>query len=800
MRTFRILVSVLLLTVALPVFAQSPGFEAKYKIAKEQFDNGQYDKAKTTIRKALSNSPGITAAQRNKGQALVKDCDDAIAILNECHPLRGSVDFAYTGGQDSISCVAGQPKLLTATSEDPNVCKVERVEGSTIYIQGLFNPDKAPRRTRIVIRMGSKAETQYVDITQSARPETRKYLEFATVPSHANVSIDGGNPGSSPVGMSVEAGTHRIHIEKNGYAMKDTTIVIADDNVEENIHITTRLRPNFATVSVNLLPEEGFSFGDELPVLRLNGQSINLSGRDILSYDDDSFLHRYEVYQDGTIPVPFGDVDVYASAPKFETARYNCRLKEGQHENITLVLKAVKGVLQLVDAGKARDAMVVLDGQEVGTVEQLDRYVIGIGEHSLQLSKEGHIAEQSSYSFVIKENEMTTLPVAMIPFQVFAFTSTPKDALVYINGEYFGSTPTVPVAIKETEVRDGLQIDIRKDGFMPSRRQLTPDFERRDTLVEHFALTKVSSLNVTTDDKNLYLVVKTSKRDKSADSTLVNRLQLPTQINLPVRKKPYYVELRRGGTDAVAYRGKLKFNRESKRRHHIQSWSRNNFHLISADLFVPAPMVGLEAPFGPQPFIFGKNEVVFQPVGNASLFKFRLFPGFSTSVLHANMMLQEHLFKGEVAQDVKVPKQNGDLVSTAQPGGILPGFTVLFLNDELRLGGAICDYMDVDLVGSYAWYPDVLKTIVPLSHFTGHEVFAGLELASRLPFLNITLKAGYQMYFNAKANFYSAELASGETKNKFYTYDLNIPGQIVFGVGISLGGRDSKGDSIIRLF
>ena len=800
MRTFRILVSVLLLTVALPVFAQSPGFEAKYKIAKEQFDNGQYDKAKTTIRKALSNSPGITAAQRNKGQALVKDCDDAIAILNECHPLRGSVDFAYTGGQDSISCVAGQPKLLTATSEDPNVCKVERVEGSTIYIQGLFNPDKAPRRTRIVIRMGSKAETQYVDITQSARPETRKYLEFATVPSHANVSIDGGNPGSSPVGMSVEAGTHRIHIEKNGYAMKDTTIVIADDNVEENIHITTRLRPNFATVSVNLLPEEGFSFGDELPVLRLNGQSINLSGRDVLSYDDDSFLHRYEVYQDGTIPVPFGDVDVYASAPKFETARYNCRLKEGQHENITLVLKAVKGVLQLVDAGKARDAMVVLDGQEVGTVEQLDRYVIGIGEHSLQLSKEGYIAEQSSYSFVIKENEMTTLPVAMIPFQVFAFTSTPKDALVYINGEYFGSTPTVPVAIKETEVRDGLQIDIRKDGFMPSRRQLTPDFERRDTLVEHFALTKVSSLNVTTDDKNLYLVVKTSKHDKSADSTLVNRLQLPTQINLPVRKKPYYVELRRGGTDAVAYRGKLKFNRESKRRHHIQSWSRNNFHLISADLFVPAPMVGLQAPFGPQPQTFGKNNVVFQPVGNASLFKFRLFPGFSTSVLHANMMLQEHLFKGEVAQDVKVPKQNGDLVSTAQPGGILPGFTVLFLNDELRLGGAISDYMDVDLVGSYAWYPDVLKTIIPLSHFTGHEVFAGLELASRLPFLNITLKAGYQMYFNAKANFYSAELASGETKNKFYTYDLNIPGQIVFGVGISLGGRDSKGDSIIRLF
>lgn len=802
MKAFRILVSVLLLTLTLPVMAQSPGFEAKYNLAKEQYHSGKYELAKSTIRKALANSPGISSGQRTKGQALIKDCDHAITILNELHPLRTSVEFPWTEHLDSISFTAGQPKLLTAVSEDPSVCKVDHISGTKVFVRSLSNPNKTSRHTRIVVKMGSKAKAQYVSITQAARPETRKYVELATVPSHASISIDGGNPGSSPMGTTMEAGTHRIHIEKNGFAMKDTTLVLQDDNVEENLRLTLKLRPNFATVSVDILPEEGFSFGDELPTLRINGQPVNLSGREVLSYDDDSFLHRYEVYQDGTIPVPFGDVDIFATATNFDVARHTCRLKEGDHESVTLTLRAIKGILKLVDVGSARDAVVVLDGKEVGTVDQISHYSLNVGEHNIQLIKEGFVGSEDNYVFNVKENEQTLVNVAMVPYAIYQFVSDPTDAKVTINGQFVGNTPTLPLIIRSNSVpEDGMVVEVTKDGYLSSRHLITPDFECRDTVVQTIGLTHVSKLNVETDAKNLYLVVKTRKGETSPDSTLVNRLLLPTDIYLPLRKKPYYVELHRGGTDAIAYRGSLKYDSEDKKGHHIQSWSQNNFQLLSANFFLPLNKAS--SSLGPHTVALGEApQPTFQMMGNASLFKFRLFPGFSTSVLHGAVFMQENILAGQAVSPVYVPKADGgDVVTTSMPG-FLPAATVLFLNDEIRVGGAIFDYMDVSLVGAYAWYPDFLKYVIPISHFTGHDVFAGVELSSRLPFIDVNLKAGMQMYFGAKANLYSADLnkTNASTADKFYTQQLKMPAMFVVSVGISLGGKDSKGDSIIRVF
>lgn len=803
MKAFRILVSTLLLAFTLPVMAQSPGFEAKYSLAREQFNSGKYEQAKTTIRKAIANSPGISDGQRNKGQALIKECDNAIAVRNELRPLRYSVDFSWSEQLDSIDFVAGQPKLLSAVSEDPSVCKVDHISGTRVYVRSLQNPGRTPRRTRIVARMGSKAQAQYIAINQAARPETRKYVDLTTIPSHASISIDGANPGSSPIGTTLEAGTHRIHIEKNGFAMKDTTLVIADDNVEENIRLAIRLTPNFATVSVNIEPEEGFTFGEELPTLRINGQSINITGRDVLSYDDDSFLHRYEVYEDGTIPVPFGDVDIYATATNFETARYTCRLKEGEHETVNLTLRAITGVLKLVDSGSARDAVVVLDGKEVGTVDQMSRYTLSIGEHTVQLLKEGYVASEETYVFTVKENEQTLINVSMVPYAVYEFHSDPSDAKLFINGAFVSNTPTLPLIIRTTDVRqDGMVVEVSKDGYLTSRRVLFPSFENRDTVQEAFNLIRVSKFNVDTDANNLYLIVKTRKGETSPDSTLVNRLLLPTDIYLPVRKKPYYVELRRGGTDALAYRGSMLYDSDQKKGHHIQSWSQNNFQMISANYFLPLNKA--TSSLGPYSIALGAEGTAqpsFQMMGNASLFKFRLFQGFSTSVLHGAFFMQEDKLAGEAVAPVLLPKNETTTVPASSPG-FLPALTVLFLNDELRVGGAIFDYMDVSLLAAYAWYPDFLKYVIPMSHFTGHDIFAGVELSSRLPFFDVNLKAGMQMYADAKANLYSPDMAgtNAATVDKFYTQQLKMPAMFVVSIGFSIGGKDSKGDSIIRIF
>lgn len=791
MKAFRILASVLLLALTLPVMAQSPGFEAKYNLAKEQYNSGKYEQAKTTIRKAIANSPGISDGQRSKGQALIKECDRALAVLNELHPLRYNVDFSWTEQLDSIEFVAGQPRLLSAVSEDASVCKVDHISGTKIYVRSVANPDRTPRRTRIVVKMGRKAQPQYVAINQAARPETRKFLELVTVPSHASISIDGGNPGSSPMGISMEAGTHRIHIEKNGFAMKDTTVVIADDNLEENIRLTMRLFPNFATVSVNILPEEGFSFGEEMPTLRINGQSIDLSGREVLSYDDDNLLHRYEVYDDGTIPVPFGDVDITATAPNFDVARHTSRLKEGEHESVTLTLRAITGILKLVDGGRARDAVVILDGKEVGTVDQMSRYILSVGEHTLELLKEGYVSAEQSYTFTVRENEQTILSLAMVPYVVYEFVSEPSEAKLFINGGYVCNTPTVPLIIRSTDVlEEGMVAEVTKDGYLTSRHVIFPDFDNRETVREVFTLTHVSKLNVNTDDRNLYLTVKTRKDETAPDSTLVNHLLLPADIYLPMRKTPYYVELRRGGTDEVAYRGSMKYDNEQIKGHYIQSWSQNYFQLLDFNFFLP---------INKQAFAVGEDQVPFRMLGNASLFKFKVVKGFSTAALHGSLFTQTNM---QEPAKIRVRKSAEDPIVDAGAIGSLPALTFMFLNDELRVGGAVFDYMDVSLVGAYAWYPDFLKYVIPMNHFTGHDLFTGVELSSRLPFGDVKLKAGLQMYLNAKANIYSADLASpgAATVDKFYTQQLKMPPMFVLSVGVSLGGKDSKGENIFRIF
>lgn len=797
MKAFRILASVLLLALTLPVMAQSPGFEAKYNLAKEQYNSGKYEQAKTTIRKAIANSPGISDGQRSKGQALIKECDRAIAVLNELHPLRYNVEFSWMEQLDSIEVVAGQPKLLTAVSEDASVCKVDHISGTKIYVRSVVNPDKSPRRTRIVVKMGSKAKPQYVAINQSARPETRKFLELVTVPSHASISIDGGSPGSSPMGMSIEAGSHRIHIEKNGFAMKDTTVVIADDNLEENIRLTMRLFPNFATVSVNILPEEGFSFGEDLPTLRINGQAIDLSGREVLSYDDDNILRRYQVYEDGTIPVPFGDVDITATAPNFDVVRHTCRLKEGDHESVTLTLRAVTGVLKLVDGGRARDAVVILDGKEVGTVDQMSRYALSVGEHTLELLKEGYVSAEQSYVFTVRENEQTVLSVTMVPYVVYEFVSDPSEAKLFINGGYVCNTPTVPLIIRSTDVlEEGMVAEVTKDGYLTSRHVIFPDFDNRETVREEFVLTHVSKLNVDTDDRNLYLTVKTRKDETAPDSTLVNHLLLPADIYLPMRKTPYYVELRRGSTDEVAYRGSLKYDNDQIKGHHIQSWSQNYFQLLNLNAFLlgPKPVAVGEAPAQS-----GDPQASFRMAGNASLFKFKVVKGFSTAALHGALLMQQNM-KEAAPVWVKRPEEDSKIKAGAM--GSLPALTFMFLNDELRVGGAIFDYMDVSLLGAYAWYPDFMKYVIPMSHFTGHDLFTGVELSSRLPFGDVNLRAGVQMYFNAKANIYCPDLAGdgASTLDKFYSQQLKMPATFVLSLGISLGGKDSKGENIFRIF
>ena len=171
--------------------------------------------------------------------------------------------------------------------------------------------------------------------------------------------------------------------------------------------------------------------------------------------------------------------------------------------------------------------------------------------------------------------------------------------------------------------------------------------------------------------------------------------------------------------------------------------------------------------------------------GSAFFGQFKMWNGLSTSILKAaafNVAEKQFPFKDENA---------------VQPEWLFGG-SCLFLNYDFRMGGGFCQYGDANLLLSYSWYPP-LTILLPMSHFSGHEAFAGIEVSSRIPFVNINMRLGVQ-YLNGRSNCYNVPSERyTETKDCFTEAPYNHLA-LVASVGFSLGGRDAKGRNVLRLW
>lgn len=777
----KLLTVLCLLVLAAPLFAQNPDFERKYQVAHDLYNKGQYEKARTAINNTLKNLPSLSSSQIQKGKNLASQCDQAIANRDRLDLAKTTLEIPFGSGIDSIGFVAAKPQLVKAVSS-ASWCKVEKVENGNVYLHVDMNPDKKlSRQATITISMG-KIKTRKATVVQDARPETVKQVSLRTKPDRARVSVDGSMPITGSWEGKLDSGPHKIHVEKSGYFSRDTVINVVDDmRADQNMDIVLQLAPSFGKLKVEVLPQEGFSFDDLRPYeLIVNGRTIENFN---YSYDDDRDIERYFLYEDGTIPVPPGLLTVAATAKSFEQERRDVQIKAGEVIPLTLVLKAKFGRLSLIDTGQARNAVASIDGKPAGAVQDITNYPVSVGEHAITLEKEGFQAVESSYVVNIHENEDVILNVAMTRFVPYIFDSNPADAKVIVDGEYIGNTPTKPYLLRESEPGKTFQIEIIKDGYLSAKETLAPDFKNYSTQTKSFTMPKTNPLKVTTDGVDLQLIVKNSRH---GDTTFVEGVTIPAEVALPLRDKPYYVELHRIGQTYPAYRGRLKFNDASKTKHYIQSWSKSEL----VPLAVSTNFVGSPNPVSVAPEGLTANN--YNLLGTVNLLRFRIFHGLSTSVL-----------KGMIFLPVSTPNFAPTAISatTKTPEivnpGILPAVTCLFLNADLRIGGAVLDYMDVDFLATYAWYPTFLKKFIPFSHISGHDVFVGAEVSSRIPYFNVSLRVGMQMYPMLTANLCDSSNTSNETEAKFTSAPLNIPNMFVIGVEIALFG---KGNSIWRVF
>lgn len=786
-----ILIFLLFPVFAVSVDAQNNAFQIFFQGAQSLYNQGEYEKALEALKSIKLPDGEMPPQGQDKIDSLKSECNRAIAIKYRLTLESNSLSFNYEGGCDSLSFEADKRVQVTASSSSP-WCVVEGVSNGQIYIRTEPNLHKEERTAKVTVRIAKSKNAKRFTVSQNGRLQTNKRIVISTSPEKAQVSIDDEQETyPTRYAGTIKSGRHQIHIKKSGYFDKDTTITVEDNMRNDTLNVFVKLTPKYGKIALNIIPEEGFTFGQTSPICTINGRTISQL---YYSYNDARDIEQayYSVHQDGTIPVPAGTMILSVSAEHFQPVHETITVAANNTAEVSIVLKAKSGELTLTDmSGNASVATVILDGKPIGKVQDITRFPILEGEHSIKLEKAGYLSTENDYSIDIHKGESLTIPVSMVRYAEYIFTSTPGDARVYINGTFIDdTTPTKPYILRETSPGQAYKIEIKKDNYLPISREITPDYASSEIQIEHANLIPSSPFKITSDEDKLRVTVKNKRY---GDSTIVDHAPVPAEFALPIRKKSYYVEMDRlVGYDSQkhenkykpAYKGYFRFNDPAKDSRYIQSWSKSNFQILSVNYYIN----GTSVPIAPAV----NNSANYRFLGNANLMNFKLFTGLSTSVVRTAFFMGDK-------KELTVPISGKD--SEVSNPMLLPAFSIILINGDFRIGGAICDYVDVNALVSYAWYPDVFKKFVGFSHFTGHDLFIGGELSSRIPVFNVNIKMGVQMYPNLKAHFYGENTVNtSDVSENYVTKTIEIPAAFVISAGFTLGGKRSKGNNLIRLF
>ena len=632
----------------------------------------------------------------------------------------------------------------------------------------MANPNLESRKNIIEVRMGGKRE--YVSVEQEAREEISKTITIRTIPDRAIIYVD-YETGQLKRDFVLKEGVHRIRIEKDGFASRDTIFQVSSlpDSLTE---YTFRLTPKFATISTNVHPVAGYVFSEN-PILEIGGRTVSLHPENMNSFNHDSSIQYYNLYEGNIIPLRFGTHHIKVSAPGFYPQMRDIVLdEETRHLDMDFELSPICGFLNVLDEERAADAMVYLDEEEIGKIP-LVHYTIKSGTHKLRIEKPGFMTDFQECEVVVPEDDDVIVPVKMRPYSSYKITTNVPYCKIWLDGEYMGTAP-LTVNLLEGEH----EIICQKSGYFTERKLIQTDVsifshELSIVLIEAFPV------EISSDRTGLGIIV--SKGQGKDKVVLSDSLRTPATLNLPLSKEPYSLTLTHDTQNV--YRGKFYFNNEKKNRVHVHNWERG-FAFVGGDWYL----------LRPEPFAGTSIEKSFNRVADISLLQFEIVRGLSTSGAKAALFWeanpQEHIVYRSGASTITPDHADYKEVK------VLPALSALFLNGEFRMGGALLPCLDANMLASYAWYPN-MSELMSFSHISGHDIFLGAEFHSRIPVFNVSIKAGLQAFYG-QANIAWPKVGRGAIVEP---YAIPIEKcQFVMTVGFSLGTTKGYGKSILRVF
>ena len=780
-KTALIILSLLL--AAFPSLAQE-SFEASFNEAVGYYLSRQYSNAITVLGAARK---GADKEQTARADKLLRECKSPARRASGLILSRETLFPDGSGQSDSIAVTASRAWQVTAS---PDWATVTASPGMLV-VTSLSNEDGTLRTGTVEISMGSE-RTAYVLVKQNPRAPTEGTVSIRTFPGRALVYID-SEPGMLSELFDLKEGRHTVRIEKDGFERKDSTIVLGREVETGSTGFNFRLTPTFATISVDISPEEGYSF-DSAPTLDASGNGINLQPGDVRSFNVDQRICYYELYEGGLIPLHPGQYVLTAGAEGFLPQTRAISVSKGSENAFSFTLTPICGTLSVSDASNSEGAVVLLDGTPVGTVP-LEGLRAKRGSHTLSLVKEGYITDEPEYTIEIPEDKEAFFKASMERFSAYTVSTEPTGCKVYLDGNYQGTSP-VRMTLRQGEHT----LRIEKTGFYPVEKAFRARLEVPESS-DSIRLEEAWPLLITADKDSLGVIVS---QGRGSARRVYATGKTPATLQIPISDNPYEVELTRTNL-RQAWKGRVKFNDPSRSHRDILTWGTGS-PVLSGDWYLAEPRTS----FWDTPLM--KN---YKKVANFKFATLNILPGLSSSVLNTSVYWQTN-----ASQSIHYPAvasaDEGEGIPELVPGDAgyqnivwIPSATVLFLNGEFRIGGALTHHTDANILASYAWYPSLrflhsMGRRFCFTHMSGQDIFLGAEFNSRIPVFNAHVKAGIEAFLGQANICRPGSLPAETAEYRYYTQPYAVSSiadlQFVLSLGFTLGAGQSRGQNILRVF
>jgi len=789
------------------VSAQTAGeknsFETMKNAANVYMLNGDFAAAKAQyegILKLYRQYDSFIKEIRPDYEKCLKELDKAAAVKKESERLVFSepfVNFAYTEEAHSVTVTAGKGGLgKWEVVSCPEWCTLDR-GGNNLVIKALRNPDPTLRNSEIIIKMtsGGKTVTRGLPVLQIARPLQERSVRILTNPEGAQITVGSDpTPRISPVTLTLSEGETPIHILRNDYFPMDTFVsVSATDDPKMTKEYKFDLVPRFALAKLTLKAGSG-NLDDKNPKLFIGGRAINLDGYygrgGLKTFNSaGTMINHFELYQDSerniVIPLEPATYQVIATANDFEDYSYSFTVREGEMIPLDIVMTPKSGTIRFF-SGKNAEGTVIKDGSTpIGTIVDKLELPFTADDHKISFEKPDYMSEIPTYAVHVNPGETIDFEINMVPLSYLTINTDPVGVEVVINDVAEGiRTPVYskPVTLGENTIL------LRQKNYYPVKLVNTSRIlGERDTI--SVSLKPTHPLKVLSDsfqapgNPNAGFNIYISSLDGGEDF-VINEYDHFTDAVLDLPYGRYKYEYRRYslGPDPgfnqgirlrgekrrrdLAYKGTFRFSEKKDVLNRMSYSANGNFALLTGNLLLMDHQVTA-------------NELPFKEVGNLELLKMYVWPGFSTAFA-----------KGVFFNAVDEGTTPKNLFSAS----------CVFLNGEQRIGGGLHQFLDVDLLASYYWLP-VLHTIekidmswMTFNYVNMRDLFFGLEFHSRFPVLNANFKIGYRS-LKGGVNLYNKN-----GKNSGYDVSPFEFGGIMASIGFTLGGKESKGANILRVF